>query len=537
MALIKTMKWFGAERGLWFGALVVFATSFVACSELDPVRVESLCEGPGPVREECPQCLGPDEFAAECPQCQQSGADERCLPPAASEQGPVTGEPSQPGQPGQPGIDAGPSSVEGGDGAPSEPGSGDGSQPGDGSMGTAGNGGTPSDGSAGEDASGQPGPGQPVPRGCVTDDNCLDPARPACRPDGVCAECLRPEHCGEGQQCDVPTNLCVQCVNSAGCEALGQVCNLNTRKCVECLANGDCKDPAAPACTPGNECVACTEDRFCPTETPACDAMACYECKNDGYCDSPGKHACIEAEHRCVECEMDSHCRSEAGRPHCLVESNACVECLTNADCSDPSASHCDAESHTCVECTGATDCTGFASSTPRCVEGKGCVACDADDGICGAKACILSQNVCSTTDRQSVEACGECVTSDECIPGHVCVNQKFGSYDTGNFCLPNLPDFRACPRPFGREVPNVMTLDGFRVRTLCSLPETTTCQALGDMLAEKSCSGNNTACGLGAQVLGTNDGRCPGTVCTYNCTGPEFCPNTMTCSEERVCL
>jgi hypothetical protein len=535
MALVNTMK--------WSCALVWLATSLIACSELDPVSVESLCEGPGPVREECPQCQGP-EYASECPQCQQSPADESCLPPNTSE-GTISGEP---------GVDGGTSSTEGGEGGAgaSDPQSsnGDGSQAGngDGSQGSAGDGSTPPEGNAGEDGSGQPPgqsgqpgqpgqPGQQPQRGCVEDVGCPDSALPACHPGGFCTECLRNEHCGEGRQCDSPRNLCVQCVDNSGCEALGQVCNVNARTCIECLGNADCTDPAAPACTPANQCVACTQDSFCPEEAPACDAMACYECKSDQYCNSPGKHACIEAEHRCVECETDAHCRGEGDRAHCLVEANSCVQCLTNADCSDTSASHCDSDTHTCVECTGTADCSGFASTAPRCVEGKGCVACDANDGICGDKACILSQNVCSTTDRQSVGACGQCVTRDECITGHVCVNVKFGSYDTGDFCLPNLPDFRTCPRPFGREIPNVMTLDGDRVQTLCALPETTTCQAMLDTVADKTCNDNNAACGLGRSVLGTNDGVCT-TACTYNCSDDKFCPNGMVCSEEQaVCL
>jgi hypothetical protein len=526
MALVKTMR--------WSCALAWLATSWIACSELDPVKVESVCEGPGPVREECPQCQGP-EYANECPQCQQSPADENCLPP---EESATTGEGTLSETPG---VDGG--SVENGAATPgSQPGNDDGTAgAGPGNEGNdganAGNGGTPPEGTPGEAGSGQPDPNQPPPRGCVEDSDCPDPALPACHPGGFCTGCLRNEHCGEGRQCDTPRNLCVECVNNTGCEALGQVCNPNTRTCVACVDNADCLDPTAPACTPANQCVACTADSFCPEETPACDAMACYECKNDQFCNGPGKHACIEAEHRCVECELDTHCRSEPGRPRCLEDSHECVECLSNADCSDPSASHCDTDSHTCVECTSHTHCAAFAGRAPRCVEGKGCVACDIDDGICGDKACILSQNTCSTTNRHSVKACGECITSDECIPGHVCVNQKFNGYDTGNYCLPNLPDFTTCPRPYGREIANVMTLDGFPVRTLCALMDTTTCRAMLDMVAGKQCYDNNAACGFGRPVLGTNDGVCS-TACTYNCDDDSFCPSGWDCSEDqKLCI
>lgn len=529
MALVKTMLWFGARRGLWAGALVWFATSWVACSELDPVSVENLCEGPGPVLDECPQCQS-ELLAPECPLCQQSPPDERCVAfTEGSEQEPVTGVG------GDGGIDPG-ASGEGGEGAPGvPPENGEVPKAGEGAMGAAGDRATPGDpGNAGNDP-GQP-PGQTTPRACSSDADCTDPGAPACRPDGVCIECLRHEHCGEGGQCDNTRNLCVECVDNAGCEAAGLVCSPNTRKCVECLGNGDCHDPAAPACTPTNQCVACTDDSFCPDDAPACDAMACYECKNDSYCNGPGKHACIEEEHRCVECETDLHCRSESGRPRCLVEDNACVECLSNDDCSDTAASLCDEESHTCVPCTRHADCAGFASTAPRCVEGKGCVPCDDDGGICGDKACILSENRCSTVDQGSVEACGRCVTSDECVAGHVCVSTKFGSYDTGDVCLPSMPSFKACPRPFGREVPNAPTLDGFRVEALCTLPENTTCRALADTLARKPCYDNNAACGYGRTVLGTNDGVCT-TACTYNCTDNKFCPNGMTCNvTQAVC-
>jgi hypothetical protein len=289
----------------------------------------------------------------------------------------------------------------------------------------------------------------------------------------------------------------------------------------------------------GSQPGACVNDDHCPIETPACDQMTCYECRVDEHCDGAGKHFCVETEHRCVECQTHSHCAGEARRSHCFQKENVCVECLVDSDCSERSASHCDSDSHTCVACRSHADCAASAGSAPRCGPG-GCVACDEEGGICNGKACILSQNVCSSKLRQSVQACGECVTSDECAAGHVCVNVGYpNGHDTGDFCLPKLPDSEPCPRPFGRMISNAATLDGFKVQTLCALPEATTCQALLDTLAMKNCNDNNAECGLGRSTLGANDGMCASNnVCTYNCTSSEFCPNNMVCSEERaLCL
>lgn len=335
-------------------------------------------------------------------------------------------------------------------------------------------------------------------------------------------------------------NRCVDCVDDPICETQGKVCNRDQRRCVQCRDNTNCAGDT-PACSPTQDCVQCVTDPDCPKETPACEDMTCYECKIDQHCNSEGKHACIEAEHKCVECKTEAHCRSVDGRPHCAPEENACVECLDDSDCSERSASHCDTGSHTCVPCSTHAECAQFAGSAPRCVD-KECVACDEEGGICNGKACILSQGVCSTKPRKSIGECGECVTTDECAAGYVCVNVKYANgYDTGNFCLPNLPDFKACPRPFGRKVSGATTLDGRRVQTLCALPEATTCQALRDTKAKKACNDNNAACGLGRATLGTNDGVCsPNTgVCTYSCgTSNEFCPNNMVCSEDQaVCL
>jgi hypothetical protein len=510
---------------------------FAACNQLDPVNVQSLCEGAGPIPEECPQCQS-RPFEASCPQCQMSGLDaETCLPPGvpkATMTEDTTGEASPDGGGTLPTGD----NMVPGTGPDAEPGAGEagaGADPG--SMGGAGNSAEPSGGSGGSGAlppgvepmaSGDPANQQP--RGCQFE-GCNTPGYPACRPDGVCSECLMDDHCPDGQ-CDVPQNRCVECMNDLGCEAKGLVCYKDARRCVQCNDDGHCAaTPETPACNANHECVACLQDIHCPSATPACDQMTCYECRMDTQCNAPGKHACIEAEHTCVECKNDMHCSSEPGRSLCNVDANECVQCLSDSDCSDRGSSNCDSETHTCVPCNDNAQCAQFAGTAPRCAAGN-CVACDADGGICNGKACILSSNVCSTKNRQSVQPCGECESSDECVPGHVCVPVRYGSINTGNFCMPNLADFRGgCPRPFGRKVNNVLTLEDFRVQTLCSLAEDTTCEALKDTLASKDCGSNNNNCGLGSSVLGNYDGFCSVNGCTLYCSSSDYCPNDMSCN------
>lgn len=46
----------------------------------------------------------------------------------------------------------------------------------------------------------------------------------------------------------------------------------------------------------GSQPGACVNDNHCPSETPACDQMTCYECRVDEHCDGAGKHFCAKAE-------------------------------------------------------------------------------------------------------------------------------------------------------------------------------------------------------------------------------------------------
>lgn len=513
-----------------------------ACSDLDPVKVESKCEGPAPIDARCPQCQIP-QFASECPQCQLSGPDDgTCLPPGVPWKGDDTqtsgsttvlpdggtvaidgGQTDAPGMSGESGGSDSPSGSGGKSGADAKPGS------------SSGGNGAPGNASGAPAMAGRMAPTQGS-NVCMSDEGCMEAGFPACRGDGKCVPCLQDRHCPNGLQCDAPNVRCVECVNDEPCTPQGKVCSPTDLRCVECNDDNDC--PADKrTCTPDHTCVPCVDggpNKYCPTETPACFQNTCVACNGDADC-TGSNHACIKEEHRCVECTLEAQCRGIAGRPHCDTTSNACVACLKDADCSDPSASQCDVDSHTCVPCNKSTQCARF-SATPVCADER-CVVCSREDSACGGKACIFASNTCSDKNRQSVAACNECQSSDECIAGHVCVPTTFQSGGTGNRCLPNYADYKQagkpCPRPYSRRVMKVQSVDGFSIDTLCALPDTTSCSALLDTLSSKECGGNNLNCGLGEY-----DGYCGMDGCTYNCTSNDFCPGAMTCSEtQRICL
>lgn len=83
---------------------------------------------------------------------------------------------------------------------------------------------------------------------CVSDGECLDPARPFCDPRGACVTC-------EGTS--DPHGVC------AGLDAQRPVCSDGA--CVQCTAElvGACVG-MTPVCDAANECVACTEHSQCP---------------------------------------------------------------------------------------------------------------------------------------------------------------------------------------------------------------------------------------------------------------------------------
>jgi len=104
--------------------------------------------------------------------------------------------------------------------------------------------------------------------GCVTDADCLDPANPACQPNGSCGEC--------------------SATNDVLCVADTPVCETSLGECVMCTPgpNGDAtlclNDPNGPICMPGanysvfcgcvtdSDCGGITSGRVCDTTIQLC---------------------------------------------------------------------------------------------------------------------------------------------------------------------------------------------------------------------------------------------------------------------------
>lgn len=535
----------GTRGVLWAWAWCV---ALAGCGQLDPIKVKSRCEPPGPVREECPQCLvGP--FPPECPQCSRSDAfaDGTCSSVALETvnatqpggQGDAQAGSSDSSEPGTPGggsdggdspghgpADSGGAAMSGGSETPGQGGSGgpDSTQnPPGGSNGMAGS----------NDASAPAG----MPTRCRFDSDCEGtPDTPVCQPTlGVCQECINDPDCVAGQ-CDQMIFRCYECITDEGCAGRDNaVCDRELRQCVGCRSKDDCEAPTPSCDRDTQQCVECTRSQDCPPERSACETRdnTCYACVEDGDCSGTTR---VCAEHACVECTTSGHCAGQPERSLCEPNSNTCVACLSDEDCGNRSAAHCDPDTHSCVGCSDDSHCAArFAGSAPRCVAGT-CEPCDENGGICGDKACILSRHECSTVDKNSIEVCGACESSDECST-LACVPVMIGSYNTGNHCLyvpSEFPGAKQCLRPFLQVVRDVPSPDGVSFDEICAPPKDVSCQAILDAKARKSCNNNNAECGIDPATTPLNDfdGYCSTSGCTYHCTSDDDCLDVRICSQ-----
>lgn len=535
---------FFAREIAWLCAMV-FASSMLGCGELDPVRVVPRCEGEGTYSPECEVCQVPP-FAPQCLQCMGEGADtancgtmtgnadiESTMGGAgrgkAGDDPSVAGNDGADGEGGPDGAQ-GPAGPAGAPGAPGEAGS-------PGEQGAQGPKGDSSQTPGGTGVAGADNTTPPLVRGCQGDSDCKEPGLPACRlSDQTCVPCTGDEHC-DGRQCKLAIYRCVECQDDAPCRERGQYCDTNAAKCVDCVDNNQCSE-AAPACNSKQQCVACVEDFHCPESTPSCENEVCYECTDSSFCRRGDKRTCDTDARVCVACLADTDCTADQTRHLCDTEQRSCVQCLSDADCGDPGASHCN-EARECVPCSDGSQCAQFAGSLPQC-SGSRCVACDENGGVCGDKACILSQHVCSDLDQQSVSGCGECQTSLECEYGYECVPETWGGARLGNVCMPNEGTWRSrgrtCPRPFANTRNNVTSLDGYTIETICTPP--TTCAAVHDAIDHKSCDGRNSECGIGGAAGGGFDGYCALSGCSYNCSSDNDCPSNQYCGTDlpRYC-
>ncbi|MBL8784540.1 MAG: tandem-95 repeat protein, partial [Deltaproteobacteria bacterium] len=274
-------------------------------------------------------------------------------------------------------------------------------------------------------------------------------------------ECLGDGDCAAGDLCDVATNRCIDCRDSATFPTIDAGC-INTNPVCD-------DDHGANRCVYCQDTVASGIDEGCSVNKPACSETAngqgntCYECIVDGDCGA-GK-VCNQGTHTCTECvdtaagaARDQGCsvqnpmcdkRPTVGNDDCVPciddkpagqtdtgcdaakkvcnESavgggHLCVECQVNADCG--AGAVCDTATNRCVVCVddqaGAARDSGCTNDNPLCNEGVDphqCLVCeDTDLGNGVDNGCIVQKPICDTTALGG-GSCNECIVDANC-PG-----------------------------------------------------------------------------------------------------------------------
>ena len=270
--------------------------------------------------------------------------------------------------------------------------------------------------------------------------------------------------CPEGFTCNAATGVCIDCTTNADCEG-GDVCDTATNRCVECLTGSDC-ELAGTYCQ-GQSCVAGCDARSDCTDPllPGCDVAShnCVVCDADTDCLDPGNPTCDLTLHACVGCGADSDC--DTGEV-CDLTRNLCVACNTDMDCetNSPSTPVCLEAVHRCVQCedenaTGPDPDCAATPSTPHCGPANRCVECRPEavtsdcrfgsglacspEGTCAttcdaARPCALPNTCCgglclnvNSMSTSDVNNCGAC--------GNVCADLAFSAPR----CLPRVPTIR----------------------------------------------------------------------------------------------
>ena len=257
------------------------------------------------------------------------------------------------------------------------------------------------------------------------------------------------------------------------------------------------------------------------------------------------KPICDTDKNECVECTKKEDCTGDATKPVCNTTKGACVACNENNDCKDATASRCDTSTNTCSACSIDDDCEQ--------IDGKGicsvgvCVQCTvANEKACssGANSCNPKTNSCTGTAKGSVDICRSCLADSECIgentasPTVRCVPMTFGAnlVSHGSYCLQRRASV-ACASPFAVLMSSA-SVSGATAEDYCAVSQAaTTCEAVLDMIAAKTCTGDDAQCGNGGglckQSASTGDLRCtiPCGMAT-ECTGSLMCnlPTTPYC-------
>ncbi len=327
----------------------------------------------------------------------------------------------------------------------------------------------------------------------VCDPDCIKQSPELCvkNSKGLCAECLKDEHCTKnpwalGPTCDTKNNWCV-CAKSADCKG-----RISGFKCLDyvnmcgCAANTDCK--AGLKCVGdyiGHKVckVPCAQDKECTNKNrPLCDKATgqCHACLTDKDCATGSRQGnkCLTDSkgHQSCGCKLSSQCVGNPNGPTCHAGYNRCT-CAGDAECKTAPYSLCTlpykgaayaqcqkkcvnptdcgkgmpciTSTSKCGECLADAHCT--ATATPYCQAATStCVACKSDSqcasgskkycapilGIC--RQCLKDSHCTSKTTPfcdPLYQACFECVEDKDCKSG----------YTWGNKCTFNMFIGRIC--------------------------------------------------------------------------------------------
>lgn len=226
------------------------------------------------------------------------------------------------------------------------------------------------------------------------------------------------------------------------------------------------------------------------------------------------KPVCNESAKTCVQCTKDGNCSGNT--PLCDTIKNACVQCKANTDCTSATASLC--SNGTCSPCTQDADCSQISGKN-ACATGA-CVQCTpSNESACNGNSCNPKTNTCTSTPVNSVTKCHSCVADSECIGGNAgdggtvtarCVQLTFNGNPHGNYCLQRVAS--GCASPYTVPI-NIKSSSGAASDDYCAINQAaTTCEAVQDLIASKTCSGD-VDCGSGAgglcKTVGVLSNRC----------------------------
>ncbi len=302
---------------------------------------------------------------------------------------------------------------------------------------------------------------------------------------------------------------------AGACRGETPVCQVPEQVCVECLHDGDCTGELPYCITGANRCGECTTSEDCPPDAPLCEpgTSTCVRCLEDTDCGAPTASLC--SANRCAPCvrnEDCAHVTDAQGGSLPICEAGECRECATNADCISPDAPRCD-QTYRCAPCQLNDDCEGIEGADGEafgvCDLSAGeaqaqCVECTgADYEACGTSGgtplvCNSLERRCSTALEGSAVTCGGCVSDAQCSDGRLCVEQVFEGQSVGYFCLyreDTLGDCQAQGRPYVASIAGISSVDGVDA-TVCGLA-VSTCPARQDYRT-KDCGLGEVAGGAG---------------------------------------